>query len=61
MSLEPELERLCKNIQRVKELYTKYNNFKIPSVSVICEKAIKYSKIYLCIRIIPFLIILYFF
>jgi len=65
MSLKPKLEqllengRLDENIQCVKELYTKYKNFKIPSVSVICEKASKYSKTYLCIRIILLLIIIY--
>lgn len=69
MSLKPELEKLYKNMYSIKRLYTyrikglyiKYKNFKIPSVSVICEKASKYSKTYLCIRIVLFLIIIYFF
>ncbi len=66
MSLEPERGQLFEkgklygNIQRVKELYIKYKNVRIPSVSVICEKASKYSKTYLYIRIILFLIIIYF-
>jgi hypothetical protein len=35
MSLKPELELLHQNMQRVKELYAKYKNFKILYVSVI--------------------------
>ena len=59
MVLRAKLKRLCKNIiQYAKDIYEKYNNFKIPSVSVICEKASRYSKTYLCIRIILFLIII---
>jgi hypothetical protein len=38
----------------------KYKNFKIPCVSVIYEKTSQYSKTYLCIRIILFIIIIYF-
>jgi len=40
MSLRTKLRQLCKNTEQdTKKFYEKYKKFKIPSVSVICEKA----------------------
>jgi len=43
----------------LREAYEKYKNFKIPSLSVICEKASQYSKTCLLIVVILLLIFIY--